>query len=119
MLIEEKKKKRKKSYILVGNLKSVFAYAINTIPKYTNNKKIYCIWAVIFWQECKGAILLKKTFEDFSVATAALKQTPQFLISNVSLLYVKWKEAHLQVLINMNKVAVVQEVNRKVGSSIL
>lgn len=48
-----------------------------------------------------------------------LKQTPQFLISNVSLLYVKWTEAHLQVLINMNKVAVVQEVNRKVGSSIL
>lgn len=61
----------------------------------------------------------KKTFEDFSVATAALKQTPQFLISNVSLLYVKWTEAQLQVLINMNKVAVVQEVNRKVGSSIL
>lgn len=43
MLIEEKKEKKKKSYILVGNIKSVFAYAINTIPKHTNNKKIYCI----------------------------------------------------------------------------
>lgn len=70
-------------------------------------------------QRCHTLKKKKKTFEDFSVATAALKQTPQFLISNVSLLYVKWTEAHLQVLINMNKVAVVQEVNRKVGSSIL
>lgn len=96
----------------------MFAYAINTIPKYTNNKKIYCMSRYILtrMQRCHT---FKKTFEDFSVATAALKQTPQFLISNVSLLYVKWTEAHLQVLINMNKVAVVQEVNRKVGSSIL